>query len=52
MNNKQPTMTVRIIGEIDAGADRKSGPHNDGLPDVPRYTPAGSEVTGPIVLPL
>jgi hypothetical protein len=43
------TMTVRIIGEINAGAD---APRHDGLPDVPRYTPAGSEVTGPIVLRL
>ena len=45
-------MTVRIIGEIDAGSHSKGSPRNDGLPDVPRYTPAGSEVTGPIVLRL
>jgi tartrate-resistant acid phosphatase type 5 len=39
------TMTVRVIGELD---DRRG----DRLRDVPRYTPAGSEVTGPIVLQL
>jgi hypothetical protein len=38
------TMTVRMVGELDA--------HHDGLPDVPRYTPAGEEVSGPIVLQL
>jgi tartrate-resistant acid phosphatase type 5 len=42
------TMTVRVIGEI----DNKVGPHNDGLLDLPRYTPAGDEVSGPIVLQL
>ncbi len=52
------TMRVRVIGELDVGADLKVGPytkvgaHDDGLPDAPRYTPAGSEVTGPIVLRL
>jgi len=35
------TMTVRVIGELD-----------DGLPDVPRFTPAGAEVSGPVVLQL
>ena len=46
------TLTVRVIGETDGRTDRQAGSHNDGLPDVPRYTPAGSEVTGPIVLRL
>jgi hypothetical protein len=46
------TMTVRVIGEIGRGADLKVGAHNDGLPDLPRYTPAGEEVSGPIVLRL
>jgi hypothetical protein len=46
------TMTVRVVGELDTRADLTVGAHNDGLPDVPRYTPAGSEVTGPIVLRL
>jgi tartrate-resistant acid phosphatase type 5 len=39
------TMTVRVVGELDDVQATE-------LRDVPRYTPAGSEVTGPIVLRL
>jgi hypothetical protein len=39
------TMTVRVVGELDDAQATE-------LRDVPRYTPAGSEVTGPIVLRL
>jgi len=46
------TMTVRVVGQLDASADLTAGLHGDRLIDVPRYTPAGSEVTGPIVLRL
>jgi 3',5'-cyclic AMP phosphodiesterase CpdA len=47
------TMTVRVIGELDAaGSGPTAGPHSDGLRDVPRFTPSGEEVTGPIVLQL
>jgi hypothetical protein len=38
-------MTVRVVGELDDAQATE-------LRDVPRYTPAGSEVTGPIVLRL
>jgi hypothetical protein len=47
------TMTVRVIGELDAaGSGPTAGPSSDGLRDVPRFTPSGEEVTGPIVLQL
>jgi len=52
------TMTVRVIGELDDSpwAGLKAGPYTDGmrdgLRDVPRFTPSGEEVTGPIVLQL
>lgn len=36
------TLTVRVIGELEGNT----------LRDVPRFTPAGDEVSGPIVLPL
>ena len=36
------TITVRAIGELTSGT----------LDDVPRFTPAGDTVSGPIVLPL
>jgi hypothetical protein len=36
------TLTVRVIGELNNGA----------LEDVPRFTPAGDRITGPIVLQL
>lgn len=35
---------------LPAGADRRKD--DDGLRDVPRFTPSGEEVTGPIVLQL
>jgi hypothetical protein len=58
------TMTVRVIGELDddtradlpaSASDRvwrKVGPSGGGLRDVPRYTPSGEQVSGPIVLRL
>jgi len=36
------TLTVRVIGDRDG----------DALRDVPRYTPSGEQVSGPIVLRL
>ena len=36
------TMTIRVIGETEGTA----------LRDVPRYTPSGGEISGPIVLQL
>src|SRR5262249_51485996 len=38
-------VTVRVVGELDDAQGTE-------LRDVPRHTPAGSEVTGPIVLRL
>jgi len=46
------TMTVRVIGELDADGADPAGSSSDGLRDVPRFTPSGEEVTGPIVLQL
>ena len=36
----------------DRGADLQLGPSGGGLRDVPRYTPSGQQVSGPIVLRL
>ncbi|HKC54889.1 MAG TPA: hypothetical protein VKC35_02150 [Vicinamibacterales bacterium] len=41
------TLTVRVIGELDHTTADTAG-----LADVPRFTPAGEEVSGPIVLRL
>ena len=51
---REETLTVRVIGELDgeAQADLKVGLYADGLHDVPRFTPSGEEVSGPIVLRL
>jgi len=43
----EQTMRVRVIGELNDKADLKVG-----LYDVPRFTPSGEEIIGPIVLQL